>query len=756
MRLHIYSIIALFAASLNAHGEVDEYTNIDIRCEKLYNQAFNVPELIKCFEISKDTSFLLELENTENEIKIAEKIFNDISNANYSNIDDSPENKHQKIVDDLVKLSTSNEFKANSIVTVSRWMSNIDEEKLKIKSIEFGTHNEIGNNIINKLQNNLDLRNAKTRQIKKGMETIYRHRKYIQDISTPNQKFEFYFSKINNSLKTMRFMAGKINSTFENNESSYNKNDATIVDLRKLFVDLYLENKNILGDPEASKDSQFNPQSKYFNEGVGAALNDLTELIADKCETGTACNMLAKSFEGDVSRTEDRERVLYLYETACARNHGSSCHRAGLIYLDSEHVSKAPTRALQFFKYACDLGHGPGCNNLHTLACEDGVTLSCQKLEDLASTNSFLEVFTVGNDRLLKGEISKAAEKYSEAIDIANVLIVEDPTNDEWAARHSAALRKKGNVRQVQWDFSSARSLHVASLKLAKERACIAKDSIRCKLLISKADRSLGETYLAKREASPGNYLDEATHHIVGAVRLSKELVESDPTDLELQLNLADALLSAGELALSEDLAAKAVQEFLFHAHDITLHLSEFLPESSAVQFAHAEVLSKLGDAFEVEARRTQNVRHLNSLVENYAKGVSIASKYAKLEPENTDWQFYLARAGIKLSAAHLGLGNLTLANEDLEESIDILEHLVTVGESNGVWKYTLAGAYTDRANLGEASISLGQIVEKDAVVKDYRKAIEINKELLTLDPERADIKRISSILLARIDNLER
>lgn len=119
------------------------------------------------------------------------------------------------------------------------------------------------------------------------------------------------------------------------------------------------------------------------------------------CSDGVSCNAAGVSYtEAPDASDEDLKLSARLFQRACDLGHGPACNNLGLAHQSARGVPLDYERALTAFERACSLGFGEGCNNQGTLyehgravpvnmgdaqrlynqACRRGSALGCSNL----------------------------------------------------------------------------------------------------------------------------------------------------------------------------------------------------------------------------------------------------------------------------------------------------------------------------------------------------------------------------------------
>lgn len=423
-----------------------------------------------------------------------------IGNKNKSETHKFTIKQHQTAVDELFRFQDLMDNRAKKIFDISN-----NSEKFSQHNIKIDYHNasKLSKKYIIDLQKNIDLRNQQISIIFRNIELFsYQKRKF--DRFSNGRLERINLEKIQNIRMNSQNIANKIYQVYGSKIDKSSANTETLSGNYEAFLDIYLNNKNLLGDPDASR-LAFRPLHEHFNDDANRALKALEDMIAENCEDrfGSECTMLAKFLESGENGRQDHQRAASLHESGCQHGSALACENAGLLYTSGKGVSKSLRRATSLFEQSCDLSGAEDCFRFGNLFEEE---------YDKESPKHALSFYEKGCDR----EHGPSCER-AGLIHLEGNGILKDPTQAvsllETSCEHEqgSACRKLGQVYETGEDVAknSKRAGHFFNLacKLGNEPSCIDLHTARCDEGTASSCHKLAEIYAAKPFGDSGYHL---------------------------------------------------------------------------------------------------------------------------------------------------------------------------------------------------------------------------------------------------------
>ena len=196
----------------------------------------------------------------------------------------------------------------------------------------------------------------------------------------------------------------------------------------------------------------------------------------------------------------------------------------------------------------------------------------------------------------------------------------------------------------------------------------------------------------------------------------------------------AEVRIAQGQL---EDAAASVTE-----ALRISRHLVDHDPTNEDWLFRLSQVHFYIGDVH----RRQEN---LEDAMDSFLSYREIADQLAALNPEKLDWQLEQAYAQYNLGAVHQDKGHIAEAMEAIRASVAIKQRLVVAEPDNDEWKRSLGNGYSWLAKM------LGQIGRLTESRDQYLDELDIRRQLNESDPDNNDDLELMSNCYSQLGNAE-
>ena len=201
--------------------------------------------------------------------------------------------------------------------------------------------------------------------------------------------------------------------------------------------------------------------------------------------------------------------------------------------------------------------------------------------------------------------------------------------------------------------------------------------------------------------------------------------------------NLQQIAVFQIQLGQLEDAAA-----YLTEALRISRHLVDRDPTNEDWLFRLSQVHFYIGD---VHLRQ----RNLENALDSFLSYREIADQLAALNPEKLDWQLEQAYAQTNLGAVYQDKGHIAEAMEAFRASVAIKQRLVDAEPDNAEWKRSLGNGYSWLAR------TLGQLGRLTESRDQYRDELVIRQQLNETDPDHKGDLWLMSICYGQLGNAE-
>ncbi|MBL8233043.1 MAG: protein kinase [Bryobacterales bacterium] len=220
------------------------------------------------------------------------------------------------------------------------------------------------------------------------------------------------------------------------------------------------------------------------------------------------------------------------------------------------------------------------------------------------------------------------------------------------------------------------------------------------------------------------------------ALEIRTRLVTADPSNTQLQQDLAASFDSLGEISVTLGKTGSAI-EYYRKARAILEKLAAATPGNKPVESLLAKNYHNLMELL-------LNAGNSVEALELKTKALGISESLAKADPTNSIAQRNLAVAYSRAGALMERLGDPAAAAQDLEKALRIQQTLLNQHPDDVQSRRDIAQTYEE---LGRAAITRGDNTAQEW----FRKALEIRRDLTSADPRNAQAARDLGYIEMRI-----
>jgi eukaryotic-like serine/threonine-protein kinase len=340
--------------------------------------------------------------------------------------------------------------------------------------------------------------------------------------------------------------------------------------------------------------------------------------------------------------------------------------------------------------------------------------------EDPNALNNWATLLRAEGDRLrAHGDLDAAKSKYQQALDLAEKLVRQTPTNTTWQRNLASGYNAVGLILSDQGDWTGAKAQYQSAFEIAQKLTNQDPSNTLWKRDVGISYNRLGNVFLAQGDLSGAKAQYESW------LEIARKLTNQDPNnslwqrDLEVVYNkLGDVLKAAGDLN-----GAKTQFQY---ALKIGQELAKQDPGNSDRQRDLQFGCGRLGDVLKAQG-------DLNAAKAEYQTEVEVIQKLAKQDPANGGWQQDLADCYRKVGNMLIDEGDLPGAKAQIQSALEILQKLTRQDPTNGYWQQDLAASYQ---KLGEVLKTEGDLI---GAKTQYLSALELSGRVTKQDPSNIE-----------------
>lgn len=241
-----------------------------------------------------------------------------------------------------------------------------------------------------------------------------------------------------------------------------------------------------------------------------------------------------------------------------------------------------------------------------------------------------------------------------------------------------------------------------------------------------------------------GNYEEALQIHTI-SLKATDELLSNDPNNENLKSILnenLDAVVFLGILFYNTGRFSKAEK-----CYEVTLSISQKLftkdPENVNYQYYMAMILTNLGNLLRSMGRIQQSK-------DRFEKALDIQEKLLKKDPKNISYKSYIGTIHHNLGMLFFDTGRIEEAKDSYEKALEIYEILLELESENVVYQSDVAMLFN---NLGTLLSKSGRFEE---AIQEYEKALKFYEKLLQECPKNLEYKSDLATTLNNLGNLFR
>lgn len=301
----------------------------------------------------------------------------------------------------------------------------------------------------------------------------------------------------------------------------------------------------------------------------------------------------------------------------------------------------------------------------------------------------------IANLLVQKGRFSEALGILHVCLDDASQHAQLQPSNDEWPATLSDALRNAGDTLRHQGDLDMALAYYNDACELI-EHLVEKKPSNSTYLgVLSDCHDEIAE--LLRVQANP----DAAFGRKMKAIELMRRLVSLDPTDASRQHTLATTLEGLGDIQRLRNDKTGALASY-----QESLEIAKDQPgPAQATPYWQRRTISVLDSIATMQLENDESAAALAM----YRESLAITEQCAKTYPETPSWMFDLCLSKRNLAEALQATGDPAAALAAYRDAADTASKLAARDPTNSKWQRRMAVALENVAdavfdtNLAEA-----------------------------------------------------
>jgi len=316
---------------------------------------------------------------------------------------------------------------------------------------------------------------------------------------------------------------------------------------------------------------------------------------------------------------------------------------------------------------------------------------SDQKLSEKAILNRIEALNTLGEVKIKKGLLQEAEQYFQEASEQAIVFTSHTSSNTELMFKISQTEYWLGYRYYLDGDYAQTEQHWLRYLELAERMALLEPDNAQWQLERSYALNNLGTLFFSQK-----NHV-RAEEYINASAHIKTDLVSANPLN--------------------------------------------------------TQYLAELADTISWQASILDKKNQLRESIDVFKKSLVLTQKLSGIEPENSLWKQRLGQAYFRLAMKHYDMGELQLAEHQINQALPIFLELHNTDPSHQNWLRELADQYLmlakihqHRTQLDEALFNINQglsYAEKYTDESRQTKAVKLQKLHFTT---------VSSLIFSQMD----
>ncbi len=336
------------------------------------------------------------------------------------------------------------------------------------------------------------------------------------------------------------------------------------------------------------------------------------------------------------------------------------------------------------------------------------------QLSDAALLQRSRALSLMGQVAYVRGNVNAAQRLYREALSGTAEAIRRNPGDPERLYDHAQNVFWTADIKRQRGQMAEAESGLREYKRLADRMVALAPDNMKWRMEQQSADTNLGVLLFDQRR------FGEASSQFTRAFRNIQALATADPENPDYQKALteseawlADGLASQGQLA-----QAAAIREQ--HA----ALLNRLLNQTGDVEYRQKLVTAErnLGNLYAWRGETRKALDHLRA-------AVSHSDSLMTLEPTNSRWRGFSARARLNLAEVLLETGQKEAAASETATACDASSRLVAADAKLQAWRAIVRECWDMRARIAAAN---GNAAQASAFAE---RAVTTAKTVQSTDP---------------------
>jgi tetratricopeptide (TPR) repeat protein len=348
----------------------------------------------------------------------------------------------------------------------------------------------------------------------------------------------------------------------------------------------------------------------------------------------------------------------------------------------------------------------------------------------------------LGDVRVAQGDSPGALAEYRKVLQIAEALVVRDPTNTQWQCDLSVCHERMGNVLMMQGDAPGALAAYCKALRTREAQTVCDAAAPQRQRELSVNHEKIGDALTAQGDG-PG-----ALAEYRKVLQTREALAVHDPANTQWQRDLSVIHEKIGDVLMAQGDGPMVMAEY---RKALQIHEALAVRDPANTQWQR-DLLSghgKIGDMLVVQGDGP------GALAE-YRKALQIAKALAVHDPTNTQWQRDLQLGHGRIGDMLVVQGDGPGALAEYRKALQIAKALAVHDPANTQWQCDLLSGH---GKIGDMLVVQG---DGPGALAEYRKALQIAEALAVRDPANTQWRhdllvshgKLGNVLMAQGDNL--
>lgn len=285
-----------------------------------------------------------------------------------------------------------------------------------------------------------------------------------------------------------------------------------------------------------------------------------------------------------------------------------------------------------------------------------------------------------------QGDLTKALESFTAALEIARKLAAADPGNAAGQRDLSVSHDKIGDVHRAQGDLTKALESFTAGLEIRKKLVAADPGNMNWQRDLSVSHNKIGDVHRDQGD------LPKALESFTAGLEIREKLAAADPGNMEWQRDLSVSHDRIGDVHRDQGDLSKALESFT-NSHEIAEKLAAADPGNAAWKRDLSLSHQRIGDVYDDQGEITK-------AQESFAAALRIGQELVAADPGNAAWQRDIAISHDRLSLVFQAQENWTEAIRSMESALSIIRPLAEKWPDHPQFQKDLAEAEADLAAL--------------------------------------------------------